>query len=226
MPISKTLNQNFFKKWSRGMAYMLGFFAADGSMYKTKRETHFIEFQITDRNLLKAIQNVLRSNHKISMRSNKNKKWKDIFRLQVGSKTIFADLINLGLTQAKSKTLKMPKVPDKYFSDFVRGYFDGDGNVTVGNYLRKETGKKRRLIFSGFICGNRDFLKEIHNKLKKLSGVRHGMLYHHDGAYRLYFSINDSFALYNFMYANIRNKLFLPRKRRKFESYFRVARIK
>ena len=208
------------------MAYVLGFFSADGSMYKTKRGTHFIEFQITDKDLLKTIRSVIGSSHKISVRNRKGKNWRDTFRLQVGSKTIFDDLIRLGLTQVKSKTLKMPTIPDRYFSDFVRGYFDGDGNVTVGNYLRKETNKKRNLIFSGFICGNQDFLKEIHNKLKKLSGVRGGTLYYHDGAYRLYFSINDSFALYNFMYVRVCNKLFLPRKRKKFESYFGVARIK
>ena len=28
MPISKTLNQDFFKTWSPEMAYVLGFFAA------------------------------------------------------------------------------------------------------------------------------------------------------------------------------------------------------
>ncbi len=226
MPISKTLNQNFFKKWSWEMAYVLGFFAADGSMYKTNRDTYFIEFQITDGDLLKAIQSVLRSDHKISVRSKKGKNWKDIFRLQLGSKAIFDNLVRLGLTPAKSKTLKMPKVPDRYFSDFVRGYFDGDGNVTIGNYFRKETGKKRKLIFSGLICGSDDFLKEMHSKLKKLSEVRGGTLYYHDGAYRLYFSTKDSFALYNFMYTHIRNKLFLPRKHKKFESYFKVARIK
>jgi len=225
MPISKTLNQNFFKKWSREMAYVLGFFSADGSMYKTKRDTCFIEFQITDGDLLKTIRSLLGSNHKISIRNRSNGTQKDIHRIQIGSKKIFDDLISLGLTQAKSKTLKMPAVPDKYFSDFVRGYFDGDGNVTIGNYFRKETNKKRKLIFSGFICGSSDFLKEMHKKLKKFSGVQGGTLYHHDGACRLYFSTKDSFALYNFMYSHVRNKLFLPRKRKKFESYFGVARI-
>jgi len=44
MPIYKTKNENFFKKWTPEMAYVLGFFAADGSMVKNKRGACFIEF--------------------------------------------------------------------------------------------------------------------------------------------------------------------------------------
>jgi hypothetical protein len=42
MPIHKKVNQDFFKKWSPEMAYILGFFTADGSMAKNKRGAHFI----------------------------------------------------------------------------------------------------------------------------------------------------------------------------------------
>ena len=56
MPIFKTKNENFFKAWSPDMAYVLGFFAADGSMYRTNRGTYFIEFQITDKDLLLKIR--------------------------------------------------------------------------------------------------------------------------------------------------------------------------
>jgi hypothetical protein len=52
MPIFKTKNENFFKNWTPEMAYVLGFFTADGSMIRNKRGAHFIEFQITDKNLL------------------------------------------------------------------------------------------------------------------------------------------------------------------------------
>src|SRR3989344_4542443 len=128
MPVNKTLNQDFFKKWSSEMAYVLGFFAADGNMIKNKRGAHFIEFQITDRDILNQIKNLLGSNHKISIRD-RNKKWKKSYRLQLGSKEIFNDLIKLGMVPRKSNILKFPKIPDVYLADFVRGYFDGDGHV-------------------------------------------------------------------------------------------------
>jgi DNA-binding transcriptional regulator WhiA len=98
MPIYKTKNEHFFKTWSNDMAYVLGFFAADGSMYRTRRGTHFIEFQITDEDLLLKIQKALWSNHKITQRTRGNKRHKSIYRLQIGSKEIFSDFSNLGMT--------------------------------------------------------------------------------------------------------------------------------
>lgn len=86
MPIYKTKNEHFFKTWSPEMAYILGFFAADGSMYQTNRGTHFIEFQITDGDLLKEIQVLLGSNHKITIRQ-RDSRWKLIYRLQTTEDT-------------------------------------------------------------------------------------------------------------------------------------------
>lgn len=221
MPIFRKYNQDFFKRWSTKMAYVLGFFAADGSMYQTRRGTHYIEFQITDRILLKEIQKLLGSDHKISLRRRKKNIHKDIYRLQIGSRIIFSDLAQLGMTQAKSKTLKLPDIPERYFSHFLRGYFDGDGNVTVGEYARKGSKNKKRIILSGFTCGSGDFLKALYGKIKIMSKVRGGTLYQHNRAYRLYFAIKDSAALYHFMYRDLKNGLFLSRKKRIFESYFK-----
>ena len=168
MPIYKTKNENFFKKWSSGMAYVLGFFAADGNMIKNKRGAHFIEFQITDKNLLNEIRKFLGSNHKITARKRNNNKWKTSYRLQIGSKMIFNDLLKLGLTPNKSKTIKLPKMPDKYFSHFLRGYFDGDGCVNICTYKRKNRKNLSIIINSGFTSGSKKILIDIRNKLLKL----------------------------------------------------------
>ena len=108
------------------MAYVLGFFTADGSMIKNKRGAHFIEFQITDRDLLFKIRKTLGSEHKIATRK-RNGNWKTIYRLQIGSGEMFNDLLALGMLPRKSKIISLPEIPDKYFFDFLRGCFDGDG---------------------------------------------------------------------------------------------------
>lgn len=41
MPVYKRVNKDFFKKWSNEMAYVLGFFAADGNMIVNKRGGQF-----------------------------------------------------------------------------------------------------------------------------------------------------------------------------------------
>jgi len=225
MPIYKTKNENFFKKWSPKMAYVLGFFTADGNMIKNKRGAHFIEFQITDKKLLKDIRKLLSSNHKITIRkrNKENKKWKNGYRLQIGSKEIFNDLLKFGLMPNKSKTINLPNIPDKYLSHFVRGYFDGDGHVSISNYIRTNRNNKKSItIVSGFTSGSKKILEELHNKLKKIAGIKGGTLCYSKG-YRLNFSVKDSLLLYKFLYKNIKNKLHLNRKKIKFEKYFKMC---
>lgn len=205
------------------MAYVLGFFTADGNMMENKRGAHFIEFQITDKKLLEKIRNVLESNHKITRRK-RNFNHKTIYRLQIGSKIMFNDLLSLGITPQKSKTVNLPLIPKRYLSDFVRGYFDGDGNVTVSEYVRKaRKNQKAKVILSGFISGSKVFLENLHKKLKELSGISGGTLYYSSRGYRLYFSKRDSLTLYRFMYGKTSNTLYLHRKKFVFEKYFKIV---
>ena len=219
MPIFKTKNENFFKKWSSEMAYVLGFFCADGSMTQNKRGACFIEFQITDEDLLEKIKTVLGSNHKITARK-RDPKFKTSYRLQIGSKAIFNDLINLGIVPQKSKILKFPKIPKKYLSDFVRGYFDGDGNVVVSQYNRKNRkSHKGRTMFAGFTSGSKNFLVGLQKCLQKHAFLGKGSLYFASKGHRLYYSVNDTKKLYSFMYRKLKSDLFLIRKKRIFELY-------
>jgi len=202
------------------MAYVLGFFTADGNMIRNKRGAYFIAIEITDRDILEKIRVIINSNHKIGTRKRELPE-KDTYRLQIGSKEIFNDLIKLGITPNKSKTIELPFIPDKYFSDFVRGYFDGDGNVTIANYIRKDRkNKKSKTILSGFTSGSKNFLQNLHINLKKITEISGGTFNYSSGGYRLYFSVKDSFKLYKFMYNKIDNGLFLKRKRDKFKEYF------
>ena len=164
MPIRKNKNEDFFKEWSPVMAYVLGFFAADGCMIKNNRGAHFIEFHIADEDILEKIKKLFNCENKIAVRE-RNITWKKAFRLQIGSKKIFEDLVKLGMTPRKSKTLKLPAIPKKYFQDFVRGYFDGDGNVYANEYQRKNRSYKSVTLLSGFTCGSRVFLEKLHENL-------------------------------------------------------------
>jgi intein-encoded DNA endonuclease-like protein len=114
--------------------------------------------------------------------------------------------------------LGFPLVPKKYLSDFVRGYFDGDGNVYIYRYQRKDRQSKVSISLSaGFTSGSVLFLEELQNKLKQYALLEGGSLHYRSRAYRLYYSTSDSKRLYEFMYGM--SKIYLARKKNIFEKY-------
>jgi len=140
MPATKKVYQNFFKKWNYEMAYVLGFFAADGTMIKNKRGAHFIEFHITDLSLLKQIRYSLGSNHKIS-KTVKREKEHTSYRLQIGSKEIFSDLTVLGFTECKSKTIFFQRFPSNFFLILYTDTLMEMGVLALQRYTEKREGK-------------------------------------------------------------------------------------
>jgi hypothetical protein len=225
MPIARSLNQAFFENWSPEMAYVLGFFAADGAMIRNNRGAHFIEFHNTDRVILERIRQALGSNHRISART-RPAPWKTAYRLQVGSKEWFSKLEGLGFTQNKSLTLRMPSVPKEYFGDFVRGYFDGDGCIHLGKYRSGGT-KKRWVCTTRFTCGNRAFLEELHRLLWRRGGLKGGYISAKIRGFELVFSHYDSLALHDLMYHTAHtSSLYLPRKRSRLERAIKVLKMR
>ena len=205
------------------MAYVLGFFAADGNMIKNKRGGHFISFEITDKNLLEKIREILGSNHKIAIRD-RNSLWKQSYSPQMGSKSMFYDLLSHGLTPRKSKTIKFPQVPEKYFPDFLRGYFDGDGCAQLGRYWRKNRKKWKWQFTVNFTSGSKKFLEGLWVALKPF--VVGGRLGKKSRGYELVFSQKDGFAIFNLMYDNVPAKMFLERKYDIFQKAFDVLKMR
>lgn len=197
------------------MAYVLGFFAADGAMTKGKRGNHFIEFTSCDKPLLFEMRWAMNSEHKIAVSHKEN--GERCFRLQIGSKEIYEDLTKLGFVRRKSMRMKLPEIPDEYLSHFVRGYFDGDGHIWFGasHKERKTPGIQMHSVFTS---GSKGFLKSLSNKLSEL-GIN-GSLCFYGGGHRLIYSIRASLSLYEFMYNNA--TLYLPRKKVKFEEYMKL----
>ena len=214
----RRLNQDFFKVWTPNMAYVLGFFAADGTMIVNKRGAYFIEFNITDKKLLMHIRDIVGSDHKIAVRNRnrKNSNWKIGYRLQIGSKQWFEDLTEFGFTPRKSLVMKMPAVPTTLFGDFLRGYFDGDGNVHFKKYWAKDRQKMRWPFSTRFTSGSTAFLKSLHAVLHS-QGLEGGFITAKNRGHELVFSHRDSVALFHLMYDTVsHNGLYLARKYKPF----------
>src|SRR3989338_3081398 len=197
MPQYRTLNKDFFKQWSPEMAYVLGYIAADGAITIGKRGNHYLDVISTDRELPDLVQNLLRSNHKISVRDG-NPKWKPRYRLQIGSKELVEDLAYIGIFPKKAKRLPMPNVPSEYFYHFVRGYFDGDGNVNFTVIKRKDRPSLAKHFHCVFTSCSIKFLNALHGRLREMAGLKGGSLYFSQNAHRLLYAGYDSMRLYRF----------------------------
>ncbi len=219
MPIYKYVDKTFFKNWSDEMAYVLGFFSADGYMTTNKRGAEFLCIEITDKRLLETIRKSLQSEHKISSRKSLGK---TTYRLQIGSIEMCRDIRLLGLKERKTKNLSLPEIPEKYVKDFIRGYFDGDGNVWVGT-IHKDRKKKMLAIRVVLTSCSIEFLDSLKHTLDRL-GIKKGVTSKGKGNYyRLTYSIFNSLKLYDFMYNSLgTSKLFLKRKKDVFEKYIKL----
>ena len=191
-------------------------------MTLNKRGARFWDIGIADKDLLLSIKKIIQAEHKISIREGKNNE-KTLYRLQIGSKEMFNDLLTLGFTQDKTKSLAVPKVPAKYFRDFVRGYFDGDGHVWTG-YIHKDRLKSTYTILTGFTSCSHAFLLELRRRLR-LFLIFKGVLRKDKkkNFYRLIYSVKDSMKLHDFMYNHPHlvsgEDLFLQRKKVVFDKY-------
>lgn len=199
------------------MAYVLGFFAADGNLTLGKRGNHFIEFTSCDLEIMQKIRKAMGCTHKISTR-NRSVRWKISYRIQIGSKNMFNDLVRLGFTPNKSKILELPAIPSNYLTNFLRGYFDGDGSVWAGLQNKKDRNKPTFVILTRFTSGSRKFLEELKKKLETELNLKGGSLLFRSGAHVLGYSSINSLNLYKFMYQGD-NKLCLARKKAIFEDF-------
>jgi len=122
--IETPINHDFFKTWTSDMAYVLGFWFADGYITRGDRCLYSIGFRSKDHEHLISIRAVLQSRHRIYDKHDGS------YELVISSKTLWEDIKLLGGMPAKSLTTTFPSLPEGFLVDFLRGYCDGDGSVT------------------------------------------------------------------------------------------------
>lgn len=177
------LNHNLLDTWTEKSAWFIGLTCADG--YIGKRG-NLISFHMKDMELLNYLKEILEYNGPIY-------KTKTEYMLNVYSSNIKDKLAKLGVKNKKSLTLKMPKIPNKVFYHFIRGYFDGDGSFWI-NSTAKRTNKKLRAQFIGTESFLTSLLERLNFKGKKL--------YSAGNVKKVCLAHFDSVKLGNLMYRN------------------------
>ena len=92
-PKTYRVNDNYFKKWSHNMAYILGLWFSDGCI--TSKSVFAITLHERDRKLLQDVLAEMASNHVVT----KNRRCSVI---RINSADIYNDIIKLGGKERKS----------------------------------------------------------------------------------------------------------------------------
>ena len=131
------MNHNYFETIDTPeKAYFLGFLYADGSISNTTKNKRVkINLAKKDIELLYFFQEQLNRPKNKGIYQYKNE---EMVELSIYSAKLVSDLIKLGCCPNKTKTLTFPTldmVPLDKISNFILGYFDGDGSLSLGSNL-------------------------------------------------------------------------------------------
>lgn len=190
--------------WSADLSYIVGLIATDGCLSSDGRH---IDLTSKDLQLLKTFKKCLALSNKIGLKSSgfSNKKY---YRVQFGNVILYKWLSYLGITPRKSITIGALKIPNKYFFDFLRGSFDGDG--TCYSYWDPRWASSF-MFYINFTSGSLKHLKWIRGRIKQLLKVN-GHLTQGNRAWQLKYAKKESMVIIPKMYY----KESLPCLRRKY----------
>jgi len=162
-----SLDETYFEKIdTQKKAYFLGLMYADGYNGLKKRAIR-LQLVESEKYIMESFLTDLKSNQPLKYlnKSNKNPKWQNFWILNVYNGKICDDLDKLGCVQAKTHKLKFPTediVPKELIHHFVRGFFDGDGCITISK------GKNKNISFTT----TKEFLLELQKLLIKELGFK------------------------------------------------------
>ncbi len=181
--------------WSASLAYAVGVIATDGNLSPSGRH---INITSKDLEMVETIKNLLKLTNKIGRKARGYSKEKKYYVLQFGDINFYEFLLSIGLSPAKSKTIKAVRVPPVFFRDFLRGCIDGDGNISVTRHPQSRFPQLRLRLSSASL----DFLTWIRQMTRKALHANGGYMYHHQkkSVYTLSFGKADSMKIIMSMY--------------------------
>lgn len=199
------LNHSYFNIInSSKKAYILGLLFADGYNQHDKKSVT-LQLSDPDQYILSLIGNEIYKNKDFKLVERKHLKYKTQYSLRIYSNIISESLLNLGCVQRKSLVLRFPVIPEKYYSHFIRGYFDGDGCISIGKRSQQVT-----------FLGTFEFLDKIQDILVKECNLNKAKPFKRNNIYSVCYSGKfNCIKISKFLYKNS-GKWKLLRKFKKF----------
>ena len=184
--------------WRFGLAYAVGLLASDGCLSCDGRH---IDLTSIDIEQLENFNKALGLNFEIGFKDRNSKSNNTAYRVQISSVLFYEFLEGIGFTKKKSLTIKEINLPDKYFADFLRGLFDGDG--CSYSYWDKRW-RSSFMFYVGFCSGSTAFVSWLQEKIKKQVKVKGHITKskRKNFYYQLKYSKYEAVKLVGFLYKN------------------------
>lgn len=129
-----TLNEQVFDCVdTEEKAYWLGFLMADGYNHANKNAI-CLRLQKEDKEILEKFKVFLETDapiYQFKRITRVNKLEKEYCELRCNSIHLSNRLTELGCVQGKTYTLEFPDIPECLYNHFIRGFFDGDGCISI-----------------------------------------------------------------------------------------------
>jgi len=129
-------------------AYFLGLLFADGC---NTGKGFYITLQERDGDIIQLLKEKLKFSGELRKIEKKKSHYQNYISLCLHSPNISKCLTNLGCVKNKTVYGKFPSIPKHLMHHFIRGYFDGDGSISID--------KRNQLSFS--IVGHTDIILKI-----------------------------------------------------------------
>jgi DNA-binding Lrp family transcriptional regulator len=198
--------------WTPEFAYAVGLITSDGTL--PRQNTNDIVFASTDRELHDTYQHCLGVSVPVK-KSPRENGWKMLYLTTITSPRLRGLLEDIGLTPAKSKTLGLLAVPDRFFRDFFRGCIDGDGSVVILKF------DHRRYLRIVLFSGSGLFIKWVRATIERLTGIQGSLYQNQQGVWRLDYAYQKGKEIADWMYYGF-NLPCLHRKRCRYEEFLHL----
>lgn len=167
-----TYNKDYFEDINTtNKAYWLGFMYADGCV--TTKNRWYFGLQSADAEHVQYFLNDFNCNTRVRLSKN------DTFcSFMIKNKKMYDDLVDKGVVRGKTFCLTFPDesiLKKKYYSHFIRGFFDGDGCLYYKQVERKNRPNKNQTFLAkeiNFVCASLEFITKFKSVIEEECGVK------------------------------------------------------
>lgn len=155
-------------------AYWLGFLYADGYNHEEKREVK-IGLAARDEDFLLQFRDLIFPNKDKPLYYHEENGVRTKCELSITSVKMSRQLAKHGCMQAKTFKIKFPYFIDESLCrHFIRGYFDGDGSLSIATLKKGPDKGQKKVTFS--IVGHKEFLTDLNKVLSQQCGLNENKL--------------------------------------------------